>query len=121
MDKEKALIAEMNKLIGNSSYGRTIMNKEKHHDILYANDHQVGEYIINNHFFGLTELLEEYYEVKQTKLKTVLDLPIHTGIFILNYAKLHMLEFYYDLMDQYLSHDDFEYFGYRLSISLYSR
>ena len=30
IDKEKALIAEMNKLIGNSSYGRTIMNKEKH-------------------------------------------------------------------------------------------
>ena len=33
-DKEKALIVEMNKLIGNSSYGRTITNKEKHHDIL---------------------------------------------------------------------------------------
>ena len=42
-DKGKALIAEMNKLIGNSSYGRTITNKEKHHDILYVNDCQVGE------------------------------------------------------------------------------
>ena len=29
--EEKALIAEMNKLIGNSSFGCTIMNKEKHH------------------------------------------------------------------------------------------
>ena len=48
-DKEKALIAEMNKLIGNSSYGRTITNKEKHHDILYVNDRQVGEYIMDNH------------------------------------------------------------------------
>ena len=106
-DKEKALIAEMSKLIGNSSYGRT--NKEKHHDILYVNDRQVGEYIMDNHFFGLTELPDGYYEVEQTKLKFALDLPIHTGVFILNYAKLHMLEFYYDFMDHYLSHDDFEY------------
>ena len=33
-DKDKALIAEMSKLIGNSSYGRMITNKEKHHDIV---------------------------------------------------------------------------------------
>ena len=108
-DKEKALIAEMNKLIGNSSYGSTITNKEKHHDILYANDRQVGEYIMNNHFFGLTELPDGYYEVEQTKSKIVLNLPIHIGVFILNYARLRMLEFYYDFMDHYISHDDFEY------------
>ena len=108
-DKEKALIVEMNKLIGNSSYGRTITNKEKHHDILYVNDRQVGEYIIDNHFFGLTDLPDGYYEVEQTKWKIVLDLPIHIRVFILNYAKLRMLEFYYDFMDHYQSHDDFEY------------
>ena len=79
-DKEKALIAEMNKLIGNSSYGRTITNKEKHHDILYANDRQVGEYIMDNHFYGLTELPGGYYEVEQTKSSIVLDLPIHIDV-----------------------------------------
>ena len=108
-DKEKALIAEMNKLIGNSLYGRTVTNKEKHHDIFYVNDCQVGECIMDNHLFGLTELPDGYYEVEQTKSKIVLDLPIHIGVFILNYAKLRMLEFYYDFMDYYLSHDDFEY------------
>ena len=35
-DKDKALIAEMSKLIGNSSYGRTITNKENHHDIVIS-------------------------------------------------------------------------------------
>ena len=108
-DKDKPLISEMNKPIGNSSYGRTIMNTEKHHDILYANDHQVEEYIMDNHFFGLTELPDGYYEVEQTKLKIVLNLPIHFGVFILNYAKLRKLEFCYDFMDHYLFHDDFEY------------
>ena len=33
-DKEKALITETMKLIGNSSYGNLIMNQEKHHDIV---------------------------------------------------------------------------------------
>ena len=99
----------MNKLIGNSSYGRTITNKEKDHDIHYVNDRQIGEYIMDKHFYGLTELPGGYYEIEQTKLSIVLDLPIHIGVFILNYAKLRMLEFYYDFMDHYLSHDDFEY------------
>ena len=108
-DPAKALMAEMNKLIGNSSYGRTITNKEKHHDIHYVNDRQIGEYIMDNHFYGLTELPGGYYEIEQTKSSIVLDLPIHIGVFILNYAKLRMLEFYCDFMDHYLSHDDFEY------------
>ena len=34
-DKDKALIAKTMKLIGNSSYGKLITNKEKHHDIVY--------------------------------------------------------------------------------------
>ena len=33
-DKDKALITETMKLIGNSSYGKLITNKEKHHDIV---------------------------------------------------------------------------------------
>ena len=34
-DKDKALIAEMMKLISNSLYRRMITNKEKHHDIIF--------------------------------------------------------------------------------------
>ena len=64
---------------------------------------------MDKHFYSLAELPGGYYEIKQTKSSIVLDLPIHIGVFILNYAKLRMLEFYYDFMDHYLSHDDFEY------------
>ena len=45
---------------------------------------------------------------KKTKKKINLDLPIHLGVFILNYTKLRMLEFYYDFLDHYLPCDDFE-------------
>ena len=49
-NKDKALIAEMSKLVGNSSYGQTITNKEKHHDIIYVDESEIGTEIIDNHF-----------------------------------------------------------------------
>ena len=107
-DKDKALIVEMSKLIGNSSYGRMITNKEKHHDIIYVDESEISTEIIDNHFYDMTELPDGYYEVEKTKKKINLDLPIHIGVFILNYAKLRMLEFYYDFLDYYLSHEDFQ-------------
>ena len=108
-DKDKALIAETMKLIGNSSYGKLITNKEKHHDIVYFDESEIGAEIMDEHFCGLTELPNGYYEVEKTKQRIILDLPIHLGVFILNYAKLRMLEFYYDCVDKYLSREDFEY------------
>ena len=49
-DKNKALIAETSKLIGNSSYGRMITNKEKHHGIVYVDESEIYTEIIDNHF-----------------------------------------------------------------------
>ena len=64
--------------------------------------------IMDNHFYDMTELPNGYYKVEKTKQKINLDLPIHLGVFILNYAKLRMLEFCYDLLDYYLLREDFE-------------
>ena len=64
---------------------------------------------MENYFYNMTELPNGYYEVEKTKQKINLDLHIHLGVFILNYAKLCMLEFYYDFIDKYLSREDFEY------------
>ena len=107
-DKDKALIAEMSKLIGNSSYGQIITNKEKHHDIVFVDDSEISTEIIDNHFYDMTELPDGYCKVEKTKNKINLDLPIHIGVFILNYAKLRMLEFYHDFLDYYLSREDFQ-------------
>ena len=107
-DKVKALIAEMSKLIGNSSYGKMITNKEKHHDIIYINESEISTKVIDNHFYDMAELPNRYHKVEKTKKKINLDLPIHIDVFILNYATLQMLEFYYDFLDYYLHHEDFE-------------
>ena len=88
-DKDKALIAETTmELIGNSSYRKLTTNKEKHHDILHVDQSEIGTEIMDKHFYNLTELPNGYYEVEETKRKVNLNLPIHLGVFILNFAKL---------------------------------
>ena len=104
-----ALTAEMRKLEGNASYGTLITNKEKHHDIIYVDEPEIGRQIINPHFYNMTELPDGYYEVERTKPSINLNIPIHVGVFILNYAKLRMLESYYDCVDKYLSREDIIY------------
>ena len=46
-------------------------------------------------FFGsdLLSVCEVFFQVK-------MDTPVHIGFVILQYAKLRMLEFYYDFMDR---------------------
>ena len=108
-DPRYALTPEMRKLERNASYGTLITNKEKHHDIIYVDEPETGRQIISPHFYDMTELPDGYYEVERTKPSINLNIPIHVGVFILNYAKLCMLEFYYDCVDKYLSCEDFIY------------
>ena len=105
-NKDKALIAEMSKLIGNSSYGQMITNKEKYHDIVYVDESEIGTEITDNHFYDMTELPDGYYEVEKLK-KINLPLPLHWCLHI-EHTKLQMLQFYYDFLDYYLSCEDFQ-------------
>ena len=63
---------------------------------------------MDEHFYGLSELPNDYYSVEKTKKKINLDLLVHLSVFNLNYAKLQMLEFYYDFLDYYLHREDFD-------------
>ena len=108
-DPRYALTVEMRKLEGNASYGTLITNKEKHHDIIYVDESEIGRQIISPHFYDMTELPDGYNEVERTKPSINLNIPIHAGVFILNYAKLRMLQFYYDCVDKYLSREDLIY------------
>ena len=38
-----------------------------------------------------------------------MDLPIHIGFFVYSYAKLRMLQFYYDLVDKFVDRSNYEY------------
>jgi hypothetical protein len=47
---EKKIVAETHKLDGNSSYGKTVTNKERHTDVIYCKKHQVSRYFVDPSF-----------------------------------------------------------------------
>jgi hypothetical protein len=111
-DPNTAIIADTMKVIGNSGYGSLIMDKSKHRDINYIQGENETCLKINDPQFRKLDCLdmeEQYYELEMAKTVIKLDLPIQLGYFILQYAKLRMLEFYYDFMDFYVDRSDFEY------------
>ena len=93
-DPDQAIIADTMKLLGNSSYGKTITNKERHRDVKYCDDKEASKLVNDSHFRVLTPLDENTNEVEMSKKKIKLDLPLHIGFFVYQYAKKRMLEFY---------------------------
>ena len=111
-DPNTAIIADTKKTIGNASYGSLIMDQTKHRNIKYVQGENETSFKVNDPLFRKLDCLdseEQYYEVEMAKKKIKLDLPIQLGYFILQYAKLRMLEFYYDFMSLYVDRSDFEY------------
>ena len=113
IDPDKSILAEMEKLFGNSYYGKTVTNKEKHTNITYfdqkLNETKLDKTISSNAFLGLTQIDPDIVEVVTTPNSIKLDLPIQVGYFVYGYAKLRMLEFYYDFMLKAFDRSDFEY------------
>ena len=52
---------------------------------------------------------ENTYEVQSCEKKIKLNLPMQIGFFVYQYAKLRMLQFYFDFIDKYLDRRDFQY------------
>ena len=109
-DSSKTIIADTMKLIGNSAYGSLIMDKEKHQQIKYVKTKKEACGAVNLPTFRkITELDNDLFEVELAKKRIVLNLPIYLGYFILQYAKLRMLQFYYDFLDVFVERSDFEF------------
>ena len=104
-----AVIAETMKLHGNSGYGGTLTNKENHLDVRYCNEANIGLAVNDSHFRKLDIIDENFYEVSKTKKSISMNLPVQIGFFVYQYAKLRMLEFYYDFIDKCIDRSDFEY------------
>ncbi|XP_048238897.1 uncharacterized protein LOC124129020 [Haliotis rufescens] len=109
-DPSAAIRGDTAKLTGNSAYGSVLINKEKHQTVSYVCGQTAASTQVNfPQFRKLTELGDEYFEVEKAKKVIRLDTPVQLGYFILQYAKLRMLQFYYDFMDVYVDRSDFEY------------
>jgi hypothetical protein len=102
---DKAIIGDTSKLHDNSSYGGTIIDQEKFQSITYVQGEVNAALEANKpQFKELSTLLDEdeHFEVEKSKEKLDLNFPIQIGYFILQYAKLRMLQFYYNFLDSYI-------------------
>jgi hypothetical protein len=52
---------------------------------------------------------EKTFELEMSKKTIRLDLPMQIGCFVYQYSKLRMLQFYYDFVDVFVDHRDFQY------------
>ena len=109
VDKSKKIVSDSCKLIGNSAYGKCLVNKEKHTSITYHNleDPLVSAKINTKQFNHIDEIADNIVEIQCAKSKIKLDVPISVGFFVLEYAKLKLLTFYYDFLLQFLDDEDF--------------
>ena len=94
-------VAETMKLLGNSSYGNQIMHRSRHTITKYLNDEKTHK-AINEHFFKrLNTIQKDLYEIELLRSTIEHTEPIIVGFFILQYAKLRMLELYYNFFGKF--------------------
>jgi G:T-mismatch repair DNA endonuclease (very short patch repair protein) len=111
-DKNSAmsLIANMAKLSGNSIYGKTITNKEKHRKTSYlSSESNISREIASKHFIGIEELGCDMFELTHFKKSIDMNIPVSVGFVILQLAKKKMLDFYFRCIDKFLDRKDFQY------------
>ena len=90
------VVAETMKFLGNSSYGYQIMDKSKHTMAKYLGDKKTHKAINNQFFKRLNVVAKDLFEVELVRSTIEHREPIIVGFFILQYAKLRMLELYYN-------------------------
>ena len=108
-DPDKAIIADTMKLLGNSGYGKTVTNVDRHRDVKYCTEVGTSALINNKRFRQLDVVTDNAYEIELNKQVVKYTLPLHIGFFVYQYAKLRMLQFYYDFIDRYVERPLFQY------------
>ena len=103
-----SVVAETMKLLANSSYGCQIMDRDRHTVTKYLNDEKTHGAINTKLFKRLDHTNDQLYEVELAKAEIEHRKPIIVGFFILQYAKLRMLELYYNFFERFCDVNKFE-------------
>ena len=108
LDPDKAILANLMKLIGNSGYGKTITNIENHRCVKYFNKEEVSKAINDPLFSNLEVINDDLYEVETFKKSLHFSLPFQIVFFGYGYAKLRMLEFYFDFLNYFVDRTEYQ-------------
>ena len=107
-DKSKSLLADVFKLLGNSSYGKMIECLERQTRVIYTKDEKVVDRALRSAYFEDLDEIGQVYELESRKPRILIKRPFQIGIAVYQLAKLRMFEFYYDFLDRYVDRRDFE-------------
>src|SRR5271157_307033 len=101
VDTRYAIIGEGAKIIGNSAYGGTMINKNKFSNVTFCDEKQFNR-AKNSYFFTDAEEYDGIYVVSKRARTVKQDMPIQVAFSVLDDAKLRMLQFYYHCVDKYI-------------------
>ena len=108
VEKSKALLAKVFKLLGNSGYGKLIEALERQTNIIYTKDEKVVDRALRSAYFSDLDEIGQAYELESRNPRIIIRRPFQVGIPVYQLAKPRMLEFYYDFLDRYFDRRDFE-------------
>ena len=87
----------------------TVTNVDRHRDVKYCTEIGTSALINNKRFRQLEVVIEDAYEIEMNKSVVKYTQPLHIGFFVYQYAKLRMLQFYYEFVDIYVERPLFQY------------
>ena len=103
-----SVVAETMRLLANSSYGYRIMDRSRHTVTKYLSDEKTHAANNSQLLKKLDHVNNSLYEVELAKAQIEHKEPIIVGFFILQNAKLRMLELYYNFFTRFCDVNNFE-------------
>ena len=108
VEADKALLAEVFKLLGNSAYGKFIEAVERQTKVMYTKDEDEVDKHLRSAYFEDLEEIGDAYKIESRKKDVKINRPFQVGIVVYQLAKLRMLQFYYDFLGKYIDRRDYE-------------
>ena len=102
-----SVVAETMKILANNSYGYQIMDRSRQTVTKYLSDKKTHAANNSRLFKKLDHVNNALYEVELAKAQIGHKEPIIVGFFILQYAKLRMLELYYNFFTGFCDVNEF--------------
>ena len=99
---------QVSSLLANSSYGYQNIDRRRHTVTKYLTDKKTHAAINSKLFMKIDHVNNSSYEVELAKAQIEHKEPIIVGFFILQYAKLRMLELYCDFFTKFCDVNKFE-------------
>ena len=102
VDNALSFFADTMKLIGNSAFGSTGMEKSKHINVKMVRDN-IAKKLRNTFQFKQDTEYDGFIESISCKKKIMQNIPFQVTFAVYQLAKLKILQFYYDCIDKYMS------------------